>query len=129
MADDTSFSDRFTLALQGAKISQSSPTRIATEFNLRHYGKPISAQAVRKWLEGSTLPSPDKIVTLGRWLGVSPAWLLFGESPQVSQGGGHACSQPQLCGDFNRMTAKHQDMVREMVALMLVHDRSNKSPG
>lgn len=128
MAEDSGFSSRFILALHGAKISQSSPTRIAAEFNLRHYGKSISAQAVRKWLEGSTVPAPDKIVTLGRWLGVSPAWLLFGESahPEVGEIGGHACSQPKLCGDFNRMTARHQEMVLEMIAIMLDRDMQSQ---
>ena len=121
MAQNSSFRSRFILALQAAKIPQSSPTRIAAEFNLRHYGKSISAQAVRKWLDGDTVPSPDKIATLGRWLGASPAWLLFGESaqPKIGEEGGHACSQPQLCGDFDRLTMKHQDMVLEMIAIML----------
>ena len=123
MAQNSSFRSRFILALQAAKIPQSSPTRIAAEFNLRHYGRSISVQAVRKWLDGDTIPSPDKIVTLGRWLGVSPAWLLFGE-PSHSDSG-HACSQPQLCGDFSRMTPRHQDMVREMIALMLGGERTS----
>lgn len=126
MAKNSSFRSRFILALQGAKIAQSSPTRIAAEFNLRHYGKSISAQSVRKWLDGNTVPAPDKIVTLGRWLGVSPSWLLFGEDSQAN--GSHACSQPKLCGDFNRMAPKHQDMVLEIIALMLDGEKTSKPP-
>ena len=75
----------FRLKARDLRIPYSSPTKLATEFNLLHSGKPVSAQAGRKWLESNSIPSVDKIVTLANWLGVSPAWLLFGENLGVEE--------------------------------------------
>lgn len=52
---------------------------LAREFNLRYQGVPVTAQATRKWLEGRSLPSQDKVRALALWLDVSPHWLRFGE--------------------------------------------------
>jgi len=106
------------MALARAKVRSRSPTKIATEFNLRHYGRPVSVQAVRKWLEGNAVPSAEKIVTLGKWLGVSPSWLLFGEPYGTTDSGALPCANPVICGDFNRLSTKHQDMILELIALM-----------
>ena len=42
---------------------------IANEFNLRAHGsKTVSREAVRKWLNGLSLPKPDKLSVMGKWL-------------------------------------------------------------
>ena len=38
----------------------------------------VSEQICRRYLRGDALPDYDKIVTLARFLSVSPGWLLFG---------------------------------------------------
>lgn len=111
---NTTFSDRLKSALTGAKIRPANATKIATEFNLRYHGRSVSAQAVRKWLEGKSLPAPDKIVALANWLGVTPAWLFFGDETAVND-----CKFPQLCNDFGRLTKHHQATVLELIQMML----------
>src|SRR5262252_4321303 len=73
-----SFSKRLKEAMRKARTESESPTRIAREFNLRFDGDPVTAQAVRKWLDGRALPSQDKVRALASWLEVSPQWLRFG---------------------------------------------------
>ena len=117
MAKIITFGGRLKAALKRTNIAYSSPTKLATEFNLRHYGKPVSAQAVRKWLESNSIPSVDKIITLANWLGVSPAWLLFGEN----LGDEEASSKPytDLRSNFLHLTPEAQDVVRELIMVLL----------
>ncbi len=59
------------------------PSVLEREFNLRHFGKPMTLQGVRCWLQGETLPTHDKLRTLAEWLNVPPQELSFGvELPQ-----------------------------------------------
>ena len=104
-------------ALKRTNIPYSSPTKLATEFNLRHYGKPVSAQAVRKWLESNSIPSVDKIVTLANWLGVSPAWLLFGENMGIEE----ALPEPysDFRSNFQHLAPDAQEVVRELILVLL----------
>lgn len=54
------------------------PAVLEREFNLRHYGKPMTLHGVRKWLIGESIPPYDKIITLAQWLKVPPDDLTFG---------------------------------------------------
>src|SRR3989304_6856668 len=74
------FSRRLKDALRKACPGLVSPTGIAREFNPRYHGNPVTAQAVRKWLAGKSLPPQDKIRALALWLDVQPPWLRFGET-------------------------------------------------
>jgi transcriptional regulator with XRE-family HTH domain len=78
------FSERLLQALSGAGVSATSPTAVARKFNLLYPDTPVSVQAVRRWLEGTAIPSQDKLVVLAAWLRVSPEWLRFGDSPRSS---------------------------------------------
>ena len=73
------FSRRLREAMRRARV-QAGPTWFAREFNLRHYGDPVSPQTARKWLYGRALPTQDKLRTLALWLEASPHWLRFGEA-------------------------------------------------
>jgi transcriptional regulator with XRE-family HTH domain len=121
MAETTSLAQRLSIALQSANIFPMSSTKVATEFNLRHYGNPVSPQAVRKWLSGSAIPSPDKVATLGNWLGVSPAWLLFGTDLGVRDQKNE--NHPDLLGSFNCLSAESQEVVYELVCVLLARQR------
>lgn len=48
------------------------------EFNLRHYGKPMTLHGVNKWLKGESTPPYEKIITLANWLKTPPEELTFG---------------------------------------------------
>lgn len=117
MAKISIFGGRLKTTLKKTNITYSSPTKLATEFNLRHYGKPVSAQAVRKWLESNSIPSVDKIVTLANWLGVSPAWLLFGENLGVEETSPEPYSD--LRSNFQHLAPEEQEVVRELILILL----------
>ncbi len=117
MAKLNTFGMRLKAALKKTNITYSSPTKLATEFNLRHYGKPVSAQAVRKWLESNSIPSVDKIVTLSSWLGVSAAWLLFGENLGVEETSPESYSD--LRSNFLHLTPEAQEVVQELILVLL----------
>ena len=41
-----------------------SPTKLATQFNLRYHGRSISVTAANKWIWGKSLPQLDKLLVL-----------------------------------------------------------------
>src|SRR3989337_4424932 len=94
------FSRRLREALRKACPGPVSPTGIAREFNLRYHGNPVTAQAVRKWLAGKSLPPQDKIRALALWLDVQPQWLRFGETDRRGGRG----SARKGAGDHKRDT-------------------------
>ena len=51
---------------------------MANRFNLRHPNQPVSTQAFNHWLIGRSIPTPDKIETLAKWLNTNPDWLRYG---------------------------------------------------
>lgn len=80
--EKTLFAERLIAAMQ-AQGYRPEPAILEREFNLRHYGKPMTLQGVRKWLIGSSIPSTDKIITLAKWLKIQPEELTFGKELKV----------------------------------------------
>ena len=104
-----------------------SPTHVAREFNRRCLGKPVTTQAVRKWLNGEAIPAGDKICTLAKWLKAFPHWLHYGENEKNAEmlkiegecsthGEDAATALPE---DFQRLTPRHKVMVCEIVRALL----------
>lgn len=120
------FSRRLREALRKACPGLVSPTDIAREFNLRYHGNPITAQAVRKWLAGKSLPPQDKIRALALWLDVQPPWLRFGETERRED---HVSARQQaaiykvdtasLAKKFELLNEPHKKMVLELVLALL----------
>ena len=120
------FSKRLREALRKARPGPVSPTDIAREFNLRYHGNPITAQAVRKWLAGRSLPPQDKIRALASWLDVQPPWLRVGE-PERREGhvsarqeaGIYKVDSASLAKKFELLNEPHKKMVLELVLALL----------
>jgi len=72
------FSDRLKSSLQAAEVSTSA-SEFTRAYNARADGAAVSVHAARKWLVGESIPTHEKVVILSVWLGVSPAWLRFGD--------------------------------------------------
>lgn len=97
---------------------------LAREFNQRYEGKPISVHAARKWLIGDAIPTHDKLVTLARWLRVSPEWLLFGDGERTAKAvrqnaAAYGNADTDLCRDIGSLNAEHKLIVRELVTVLL----------
>ena len=75
------FAQRLIAAMQ-AQGYQPKPAILEREFNLRHFGEPVTLQGVRKWLIGTAIPSADKLLTLAKWLDVPPEELAFDKDLQ-----------------------------------------------
>lgn len=129
MNEKQAFSQRLKQALQDAGVDMRSPTRVAVQFNLRHYGSPVATQSVRKWLEGSSIPQQEKIRTLGKWLKVSSEWLRYGEGdkhmphkvnqaaePDTNRYAEYAVTLPE---EFARLSLRHKEMVCEIIRALL----------
>lgn len=120
------FGKRLTRLLNDAGIGIASPTHVAREFNRRYLGKPVTTQAVRKWLNGEAIPAGDKIRTLAKWLKASPHSLHYGENDKSAvalkveeEGSSYGEEAVTLPEDFQRLSARHKLMVCEIVRALL----------
>lgn len=71
------FAEKLKEALE-AKGYEAKAAVLEREFNLKHFGKPITLHAAAKWLRGEAIPRHDKIMTLATWLNVKPDELVYG---------------------------------------------------
>ncbi len=72
----------FARRLRGAMVTagyEPRPVVLEREFNMRHWGKPMTLHGVRRWLQGETMPDHKKLVTLADWLRVPVQELGYGE--------------------------------------------------
>lgn len=126
--EKTEFSLRLKKALKRSPKKIINPTDLALNFNLRHEGNPITAQAAQKWLAGSSVPTYDKIATLAAWLNVSLQWLRYGiaeDKPATKASGRipkakNATSAPsadelKLLADLRAMPEQRRNLVFELV--------------
>lgn len=68
------FSKRFQQALIESGYQSSDQARLASELG-------VSRQAIRKWLEGKSLPSATRLPVIAQKLKVRHSWLATGEPP------------------------------------------------
>jgi hypothetical protein len=119
------FSGRLREALKKAEAPAEGAAAIAREFNLRYEGRPVTAQAVGKWLAGRALPSQDKIRALSTWLEVSPHWLRFGDgevkaAPVARQATASYRVEPQwLVKKYEALNETHKKMLVELLVALL----------
>jgi len=119
------FSRRLREALKKAQAPAEGAAAIAREFNLRYEGRPVTAQAVGKWLGGKALPSQDKVRALSAWLEVTPHWLRFGDgegksAPVLRQTAAAYRVDPQWpAKKYEALNEAHKKMVVELLLALL----------
>lgn len=72
------FRDRLHHALKAAGYRTNEHSLLTRHFNAAYLGPPVAVSSVFRWLNGETIPTPDKLETLARLLNVAPAWLRDG---------------------------------------------------
>ena len=77
MDEKALFAERLRQAMQAAGYPPKG-SLLEREFNQRYWGKPVSLQAVCRWLRGEAIPSQDKLEALSEWLKIEPQELRFG---------------------------------------------------
>lgn len=118
------FCQRLQKALSDAEYSQDSPTQLAREFNLRFAGNPVTVHAARKWLQGESIPTQEKLRALAEWLEVPAEWLRFGS---VEGKGAGASDQSasltpadiKLINLIKQLDEHHQAIVNEIVRALV----------
>jgi transcriptional regulator with XRE-family HTH domain len=83
MSEAKRFSERLKQSMTDAGY-ELRPIVLEREFNLRYWGRSVSFQAVRRWLQGEVVPTQDRLQVLAEWLGVDAHWLRFGERLTVA---------------------------------------------
>lgn len=78
MSEAQRFSERLKESMRNAGYDIR-PVVVEREFNLRYWGRSVSFQATRRWLQGEAIPTQDRLQVLADWLAVDPHWLRFGE--------------------------------------------------
>lgn len=94
MNEKLMFAERLKIAMVSAGYDVR-PSTLEREFNLRYWGKPITFQAVRRWLRGDSIPNQDKLQLLAKWLRIDPHYLRYGE------GSAHCVSEPHTAWEIS----------------------------
>ena len=114
------FSERLQQALCNAEYSPQSPTQLAGEFNERFKGHPVTVHAARKWPQGESIPTQEKLRALPTWLDVPADWLRFGNGDTRKNGGADVSMTDQKATALlNQLDEHHRqiglDMLRALV--------------
>lgn len=125
------FSDRLRQALESAGV-RPSPAVVAREFNLRYWGKSITAHTARAWLAGVAIPMQDKLRTLSEWLHVNPEELRFGlqnavqaQEPEASYLG---LQDREMLAQYLRLPPADRRTVQEVVAALAAARAGRMTP-
>lgn len=120
MNEKALFAERLKKALLDAGY-EARPVVLEREFNLRYWGRPISFQAVRRWLRGESLPEQDKLLVLAEWLEVDPQELRFGRPAQAAmrEPGArwtlHAQGEEEVLRAYLELPIEQRKVLREVI--------------
>ncbi len=115
------FSKRLQQALHNADYSPNSPTRLAREFNLRFAGQPVSVHAARKWLQGESIPTQEKLRALAEWLDVPTDWLRFGNvdsNRTKTKSDSLSSLDIQAITNLQQLDEHHKMLAREFIRML-----------
>ena len=105
--DKIDFSERLKTAIRLAGLDNLSNASLANRFNLRHPNQSVSTQAFHHWLVGRSIPTPDKIETLAKWLDTSGEWLRHGR--MLEEGGAVSPQEALLLKYFRALSPEKQE--------------------
>lgn len=111
------FSQRLKAAIKLAGLDSLSNTDLANRFNLRHPNQPVSTQAFHHWLVGRSIPTPDKVETLAKWLNTSVEWLRYGRV--VNEGGAESAEELLLLKYFRALPPEKR---RALITLLYIRE-------
>ena len=126
MKEKTEFAERLRDAMTRAGHA-ARPSVLEREFNLRHWGKPMTLHGVRRWLQGEVIPDYKKLQTLAEWLKVSVAELAEGKALEAKSQSdswvrGLTYQDRELFELFLRLPVEKRRTVREVVLALTQAD-------
>jgi hypothetical protein len=93
-------------------------THICRAFNALNAHEPITSHAVRKWLVGESIPTQPKLRTLADWLGVSAAWLRFGDSEGIQIADKLSVQEQVLISQYRKLDLAEKNFLLGVMRLM-----------
>jgi transcriptional regulator with XRE-family HTH domain len=117
------FAKRLRNAMEDAGMSVR-PSVLLNHFDSRYWGRPVSFQAVSRWLRGEAIPEQDKLVVLASLLRVEPEVLRFGESFRLTlresdrrweQGVGY--TERETFDAFLQLPVEQKRLIRETIMI------------
>jgi hypothetical protein len=121
-AKKQAFATRLRIVLERKGKQPVSTAKLALQFNLRHPNEPITSQAAHKWITGKSVPAPDKVETLAKWLGVSAHWLRFGTADESKTGSRvlpPVATEPVPTSDEGKLLNGYRVLTRRQKKLVL----------
>ncbi len=115
------FSGRLQQALRNQDYSPNSPTQLAREFNLRFSGHPVTVHAARKWLQGESIPTQEKLRALANWLDVPADWLRFGnvDGPRGKASGNVSSMDAKMIANLQQLDEHHRTIAYEFLRMLV----------
>jgi transcriptional regulator with XRE-family HTH domain len=128
------FAERLIRAMQAQGLAPKASV-LERGFNLHHAGKPMSLHGVMRWLKGQTMPTPDKLATLARWLKVDAQMLRDGtigsvkaREPDAGWSGVVGWSDRELMEALSHLPATQRKVLREVIqAFVTAHFAQRRS--
>lgn len=134
MNEKADFGTRLCKALQEQGVPLR-PSVLEREFNRRYWGRPVTLQAVRRWMRGEAIPAQDKLQVLAEWLKIEPQMLRFGD------GAVHAAHRAQQRWDvlnyaeretldaFLRLPPEQRKVVQQVIqAFSIAYKQAYENP-
>lgn len=99
------FSSRLHSACDSAGVRRRGRS-VDIQKELKTKGVSVSTTAIGKWLNSEAVPDLQNVIILAHWLGVSPAWLQYGDNELTTS------SEQFLSSQSNRVfAAKSQTII------------------
>ncbi|MFM7522905.1 MAG: hypothetical protein ACKO4M_01855, partial [Betaproteobacteria bacterium] len=77
---------------------------------------PVTVHAARKWLQGESIPTQEKLRALASWLDVPADWLRFGNGNTQKNGGTDSSMTDQRASSLlNQLDEHHRQIGLEML--------------
>lgn len=118
------FRKRLDEALRKRGRHPASPTRLAEDVG-RVMGRKVTAQAVRKWLDGDSLPTVEKFRALEELLQLPPFWLQYGNdgpargtAAQPTQAYRVSLSDRELVKRYRLLDDRQQQAIAEIITAL-----------
>ncbi|WP_224416556.1 helix-turn-helix domain-containing protein [Modicisalibacter tunisiensis] len=119
------FAERLKQAMHAAGY-EARPAVLERLFNLHYLGRPVTYQAVRRWLRGDSMPEQDKLQVLAEQLGIEPHVLRYGQAAgsRVSEPRGKweiaiGGEEHELLQAYRKLPDEQRQIVRQVMLAFL----------
>ena len=115
------FAERLQAAMRDAGL-EPRPAVLLHLFNTHYWGRPVTFQAVSRWLRGESIPKQNKLITLAEILKIEPQVLRFGEGVRQSLQKRHQrweegmdYLERETVDTFLQLPAPQRKLIREVI--------------